>query len=30
MSILVPSKVYIYFWSLVFWWKFKIRQRLGP
>jgi len=25
MSILVANKAYRYFWSLVFWWKFKIR-----
>jgi len=30
MSILVANKVYRHFWSLVFWWKFKIRKRLGP
>jgi len=30
MSILVVNKVYNYFWSLVFWWKFKIRECLGP
>jgi len=29
-SILVANKVYRYFWSLVFWWTFKIRQCLGP
>jgi len=30
MSILAANKVYRYFWSLVFWWKFKIRECLGP
>jgi len=33
MFILVANKVYRlyrYFWSLVFWWKFKIRDCLGP
>jgi len=30
MSILVTRKVYRYFWSLAFWWMFKIRERLGP
>jgi len=29
VSILVANKVYRYFWSLVFWWKFKIRECLG-
>jgi len=31
MSILVTPltrKVYRYFWSLAFWWKFKIKERL--
>jgi len=30
MSISVASKVYRNFWSLVFWWKFKIRECSGP
>ena len=30
MSIIVANKVYRYFWSLVFWRKFKIKQYLGP
>jgi len=30
MSIFVTNKVYRYFWLLVFWWKFKIRECLGP
>jgi len=31
MSILVANKVYRYFWSLVFWCKFKIRKcNMGP
>jgi len=29
MSILAANKVYRYFWSLVFCWKFKIRECLG-
>jgi len=30
MSISVESKVYRYFWTLVFWLKFKIRECSGP
>jgi len=30
MSISVASEVYRYFWSLVFWRRFKIRECLGP
>jgi len=26
MSILVANEVYRYFWSVVCWWKFKIRE----
>jgi len=30
MSILVANEVDRYFRSLVVWWKFKIREYLGP
>ena len=30
MSISEASKAYRYFWSLVFWWKIKIEECLGP
>jgi len=30
MSILVPNKVCRYFWSVVLWWKFKIRECVEP
>jgi len=30
MSISVANKVYRYFWSPVFGWKFKIREHMGP
>jgi len=30
LSILVTNQVCRYFWSVVFWWKFKIRERMGP
>jgi len=26
----ITDKIYSYFWSLGFWWKFKIRECLGP